>query len=53
MNAAVSFALAEALWAEEKSQRDALDLYEKAVALAGDNNVYQSRLKEARSQLAG
>jgi tetratricopeptide (TPR) repeat protein len=53
MNAAVSFALAEALWADEKSRRDALDLYEKAVVLANDNNVYQTRLKEARAQLAG
>lgn len=53
MNAPISFALAETLWAEEKSRRDALDLYEKAVNLASDNIMYQTRLKEARSQLAG
>lgn len=52
MNAPVTFALAEALWADEARRRDALDLYEKAAALAGNNKIYQNRLKEARQELA-
>ncbi len=52
MNAAVSFTYGETLWAIEERREDALDLYEKAVIIAPDNDLYRTRYNAASKEFA-
>lgn len=51
MNAAISYTYGEALWQTDKGKADAVDLFEKAVAIAPDNSIFRERFKAAKAEL--